>query len=68
MACLERQTSQGLRWLTHQYETSEVHVYSTEQFRYIFTERLSTGDAKVTFNQAALDISIPTVDNFTKYF
>ena len=32
----------------------------------MFTEHLLTGDAKVTFNQAALDIGIPTVDNFNK--
>ena len=32
----------------------------------MFTERLLTGDAKATFNQAALDIGIHTVDNFNK--
>ena len=32
--------------------------------RYTFTERLLTGDAKATFNQAALDIGIRTIDNF----
>ena len=35
-------------------------------FRYTFTERLSTGDAKAFFNQTALNISIGTVDNFNK--
>ena len=34
--------------------------------RYMFTERLLTGDAKATFDQAALDIGILTVDNFNK--
>ena len=32
--------------------------------RYIFTEYLLTGDAKATFNQAALNIGILTVDYF----
>ena len=36
---------------------------STGPLRYIFTERLLTGDAKATFEQAALDIVIHTVDN-----
>ena len=31
-----------------------------------FTEVLLLGDAKATFNQAALDIGICTVDNFNK--
>ena len=39
---------------------------STGPLRYTFTERLLTGDAKATFNQAALDIGIRTVDNFNK--
>ena len=39
---------------------------STEPLRYIFTERLWIGDAKATFNQAALDIDRRTVDNFNK--
>ena len=30
------------------------------------TERLLTGDTKVTFTQAALDIGIYTVENFNK--
>ena len=34
--------------------------------RYTFTEKLVTGDAKATFNQAALTIGIRTVDNFNK--
>ena len=34
--------------------------------RYTFTECLLTGDMKATFNQAALDIGICTVDNFNK--
>ena len=34
--------------------------------RYTFTEDLLTGDAKATFNQAALDIGISTVDNSNK--
>ena len=33
---------------------------------YTFTERLLTGDTKATFNQAALDIGIRTVENFNK--
>ena len=33
---------------------------------YMFTERLLTGDAKATFNQAALFIGIRTIDNFNK--
>ena len=53
MACLERQTSQGLRWPKHQYAP----------LKFMFTEALLTGDAKATFNQAALGIGIP---NFNK--
>ena len=34
--------------------------------RYMFTERLLTGDTKATFNQAALDTCICTIDNFNK--
>ena len=34
--------------------------------RYTFTERLLIGDARDTFNQAALDIGICTVHNFNK--
>ena len=34
--------------------------------RYTFTERLLIGDAKATFNQAALVIGIHTIDNFNK--
>ena len=33
---------------------------------YTFTERLLSGDAKATFNQAALDIGMHTVDDFNK--
>ena len=32
----------------------------------MFIERLLTGDTKATFNQAALDIGIHTVDDFNK--
>ena len=32
----------------------------------MFTEFLLTGDAKATFNQAATDIGIRTIDNFNK--
>ena len=32
----------------------------------MFTERLLTGDTKASFNQAALDIGIGTIDNFNK--
>ena len=39
---------------------------STGPQRYTFTERIFTGDVKATFNQAALDIRICTVDNFNK--
>ena len=39
---------------------------STVPSRYMFTERLLTGDTKATFNQAAQDIVIHTVDNFNK--
>ena len=39
---------------------------STGPHRYTFTECLLTDDAKATFNQAALDIGIHTVDNFNK--
>ena len=39
---------------------------STGPLRYTFTERLLTGDAKATFNQAALDIGVHTFDNFNK--
>ena len=35
--------------------------------RYTFTERLLTGDAKATFNQAALGIGIRTIDNFLRW-
>ena len=37
---------------------------STEPQRYTFTERLLTGDAKASFNQAVLDIGTHKVDNF----
>ena len=33
---------------------------------YTFTERFLTVDAKATYNQAALDIDIRTIDNFNK--
>ena len=36
------------------------------RLRYMFTERLLKGNAKATFNQAALDIGKYIVDNFTK--
>ena len=39
---------------------------STGPLRYIFTERLLTGDAKATLSHAALDIGIRTVDNLNK--
>ena len=38
----------------------------TDPLRYTFTERLLTGDAKAILIQAALDIGIPTIDNFNK--
>ena len=34
--------------------------------RLAFTEKLSTGDAKATFNKAVLDDGIRNVDNFNK--
>ena len=34
--------------------------------RYMFTERLSTGAAKATFDQAYLNSSIRIIDNFNK--
>ena len=40
----------------------------SESLQYTFNERLLTGDAKATFNQAALSIGICTVDNFNKVF
>ena len=39
---------------------------STGSQRYMFTERLLTGDAKAIFNQTALDIGMCTVDNLNK--
>ena len=39
---------------------------STWPQRYTFTECIPSGDTKATFNQAALDISMRTVDNFNK--
>ena len=39
---------------------------STGPQRYMFTERLLTGDAKTTFNRAPLSIGMCTVDNFNK--
>ena len=39
---------------------------STGPLPYKFTEHLLTGDAKATFNQAALGIGICTIDNFNK--
>ena len=39
---------------------------SAGPLRHTFTERFLTGDAKATFNQAALDIGKRTVDNFNK--
>ena len=39
---------------------------STGPLWYTFAERHLTGDTKSTFNQAALDIGLYTVDNFNK--
>ena len=41
-------------------------IISTGPLSFTFTERLLTGDAKATFDQAALDIGIRTIDNFNK--
>ena len=41
---------------------------STGHLWYTFTERLLTGDAIATFNQAALGIGICTIDKFNKIF
>ena len=42
------------------------HSNSMGPLRYMFTERLLTGDAKATFNQAAHYIGIHTIANFNK--
>ena len=47
-------------------KTLDGQSISTGPQRYTFTERLLTGDAKATFNQAALETGIRTIDNFNK--
>ena len=58
MACLKHKLLKAL----------DGQSISTGPLRYMFTKRLLTGYAKPTFNQAALDIGISTVDNFNKVF
>ena len=41
-------------------------IISTELQRCLFTKKLLTGDAKVTFNQSVQVIGTHTVDNFNK--
>ena len=55
-----------LVWKDKLHNVLDGQSISTGLLRYTFTERLLTGDAKATFNQAALDIGICTVDNFNK--
>ena len=47
-------------------KTLDGQSISTGPLQYTFTERLLTGNAKATFNQAALGIGIRTIDNFNK--
>ena len=55
-----------LVWKDKLLKASDDQSISTGLLRYTFTERLLTGEAKATFNQAALDIGIHAVDNFNK--
>ena len=55
-----------LVWKDEWLKALDGQSISTGPLRYTFTERLLTGDAKATFNQAAIDIGIRKVDNFNK--
>ena len=58
MACLERQLAR-IKALGGQGINMGAQMY-------LFTERLSTCDAKSIFNQAALNFGICAVDNYNK--
>ena len=55
-----------LFWKDKSLNALDGQSISTDPLWYTFAERLLTGDAKATFNQAAMDIGILTVDNFNK--
>ena len=55
-----------LVWKNKLLKSLDGQSISTAPLQYTFTERLLTGDVKATFNQAALDISIHTIDNFNE--
>ena len=55
-----------LVWKDKLLKTVEGQSISTGPQRYTFTERLLTGDAKATFNQAALTIGKHKIDNFNQ--
>ena len=59
-------SEEWLIWKDKLLKALECQSINTEPQSYTFTERLLTGDAKATFNQAALDIGIRTIDNFNK--
>ena len=55
-----------LLWKDKLVKALDGQSISMGPLRYTFTEHLLIGDAKATFNQAALDIGICTIDNFNK--
>ena len=55
-----------LVWKDKLHKALEGQCISKGPQRYMLTERVLTGDAKATCNQAALDIGIHTDDNFNK--
>ena len=55
-----------LGWKDKLLKALDGQSISMGPLRYMFTECLLTGDAKASFNQAALGIGICTVDNFNK--
>ena len=61
-----KKSEEWLVWQNKLLKALDCQSISTGPLWYTFTERLLTGDAKATFNQAALDIGIRTVDNFNK--
>ena len=59
-------TEEWLVWKDKLLKALDCQGINTRSLRYTFTERLLAGDTKANFDQAVLDISICTVDNFNK--
>ena len=55
-----------LVWKDKLLKVLDGQIISMGPLQYMFTECLLTGDAKLTYNQAALGIGIRTIDNFNK--